>query len=275
MNTEISTRKLIRDTLGYCNESEISFQLKMGLCEQCRPKSSFTTSLQKALHKDFSQSTIAMPYLNRIQPLLDKIIVNMIIKIEWHSIQKEGKTGGDLGLVFGQPVFRFEENVLVIENKSNRRGVLVQAKTKRYKSKWGEFTPNQDKHIRSRKVYFYVLLYEYMNNENTDLDKFLWASCHNLKFSDMPNITVESILKQRPTLIRTNKIIHQLCTGQIGTKNDKYIDKYIHKMSTQYLELKLTWKDPGEANRCLREFKAIGNKQIKDKEQVQVRQHWD
>lgn len=265
---ETNTRKLISKTVGYCNEPEITFINRIELNKTIK-SSKIICDVRDAFTKDLVKKLGGYKLGWEIKDKIGNLAENLIIKIDWHYIQKEKKTGGDLGLVFDHPMMKIERNnnctELEIDNKSKKTGLLVQAKLKKFNSKWGKFTKKQKRNLPKRNGYLCILLYEYQNIENNKLKKFTWLDFDKYKFRDIKKLNDVDIDKFNPR--PTSLIIQALIESKIGTTKRDTIKRYIYTKVSQYLEMKLIWKRPqstkyiiSDINRKMASKKKVGQK---------------
>lgn len=263
---EHEVQKEIKEILDYCNETEINFLFRLELARLLVKSESYLKSIQDAFCTDIIEH---LPFKERTTGIKQDINIlkaNMIVKILWHSIQREGKTGGDLGLVFCNPVIYSSDYMTTkIENISARRGLLVQAKLKKYNENRGDFTVTQTELLPERMEYAAILLYDYKDLNNKDMYPFRWLPCNGLSFASLCEMLSKDNI---PTSLQmnTSSILQRLVKGRIGTDSKNIIDKYIYPEVSQYLEITLTWKDSEKARWLLKKINSTLEQQRVDNE---------
>ena len=242
-----SEKQVISDIqLHYSNAGEetitSNFQNKLGIalhqiCKKGKVELAFQEDIMKAI-------ICILPRLNNIyhiQSMIAEISSGLIAEISWHEKYVEAKTGGDFGIVIIQPTISFYDNRIHINRCAEQRGLLVQAKRKKYNDRWGQLTASQERILCDKIDYLSILRYEFCDAENKILNDFLWNTFTN-------NDSIENIIEwlkkdELPQAACTKHIITQLGLGKIGTSDDAIIKEFIEPRHTPTMIIKIDWKD--------------------------------
>lgn len=172
----------------------------------------------------------------------------LVASVAFHSRKTEGKTAGDLGIVFVRP--DVSEGGLALSELSikheYKRGLLCQAKIFRRDSSWGGLTPPQKKNLPARLSYFSLLLYRYADRERRELLPFQWQLAGGATVEDIGHWLSSDTF---PNLQASEWILRALVQNRIGTDDKDAIDQYIVPRLRPSLVIRVHWKDdgPGES----------------------------
>lgn len=267
IDAEEHVRRDIELSFSGATEEQITtiFQLRLGeeinkISEEKNFESAFQKDIEQAIRWELSGCLPSYGIKSNIKSISD----GLVAKISWHQRHIEAKTGGDFGIVIIQPQIGCYSDKIEIERCGEQRGLLVQAKLKRFKdTNWGKLTSMQEKLLPKRMKYLSILRYKYLDKNNKNLDKFSWSL-----FNDNNIDNIKSWLKNDrfPTNKCTNDIIVELGLGEIGTSDKDIINKIIEPQETPTMIIRIDWKDKGpgfNVNALNKEIEHLLNKNKK------------
>ncbi len=165
----------------------------------------------------------------------------LIAKVSWHPRKIEEETGGDFGLVIYEPFIKFLKKI-ELTRKGHVKGILCQAKKKKFEENWRNLTDNQKEAINKHPDCYCILRYEYEDVENRSLKEFKWTISGNNTSED-----VEKWLKNNdfPNEHLTKEMIRGLSLkgSDIGTKDPKAIQELIAPVKCPTIIIEIDWKD--------------------------------
>lgn len=203
-------------------------------------KASKTGHVQDAFYSDL---TSAFPFLewSDLRRLADGLAVTSTL----HPRRVEGKTGGDMGIVFIRPNVTanvWDRSSLTVDTEYCR-GLLCQAKIRRRNSLkgrggWGTLTRSQQRILPNRLGYLSLLLYEYEDANRRNLFPFRWQLCAEASFVDVKKWLSSGTF---PDLIPSDRVLERLGGDEIGTNDRRVIDEYIAPHVRDTLVIRIGW----------------------------------
>lgn len=230
---EDETKKRIQLLCPEADEEWISIKLFEELAINL-----YDASLRKdfefAFEKDINETLGYSDY--HIQSISKGLVAN----ISKHKRCVETKSGGDFGLLINFPKLYYENKEFDLVQCGDKRGILVQAKLKKYENKWGELTPTQLKIFEKNMSCCSLLRYSYLDAGNRRLDDFQISLCEGYKLTDL-----KKWLKNDQFLnsYRLYETIMKLGDKEIGTEDDKIIETIICPDNTQTIIITVDWED--------------------------------
>lgn len=170
---------------------------------------------------------------------LRRIARGLVAKATLHPVETERVTGGDLGLVIVRPrlVHGFEELRIAA---GHCRGLLSQAKLRRYGRRWGGLTRNQRKLLPNRISYLGLLLYRYRDRAARALEPFKWQVCSGYALDDVIAWLHHGNF---PETVGSPEILRALASDRIGTSDRQIIETIIAPETSRWLEVRIDWPD--------------------------------
>ena len=243
---EEKTREKIQLNFADATEEQITDKLQDEIGDQLR-EAGKTKAVALAFQKDLEQAIrselgYCLPY--GVESEIKSISNGLVAEVSWHKRHIEAKTGGDFGITIIQPRIAFFDRRIEIERCAEKRGLLVQAKRKRYNEPWGGLTDKQMELLDSRMQYLSILGYRYIDPQNKELDKFSWSLCENFGIESLKNWIEDD---RFPRSTDTKNIVMQLGLGKIGTADKEIIKEIIEPQNTPTMIIRIDWsdKDPG------------------------------
>lgn len=208
-----------------------------GIFQSENDKNAFSNAFCKDLQSAISLTNYEMDCSPQ------QISADLIAEVILHTPETERKTGGDLGFVIQRPNLDLSH----LYSKSSycnislyRSGLLIQAKLKNMRGKWGRLTKNQENKLKSHEKFLALLLLSYRDSERFCLDQFKWQSCKAFEVSDMKEwLKRESF----PTCVTSDRIITQLGNAEIGTDVQQEINEYISPPKNRTLSITIRKRD--------------------------------
>jgi hypothetical protein len=177
---------------------------------------------------------------------LSQISTGLIAMVNFHPREVEGRTGGDVGVVFVRPDVRNSQSwrtELLIEHEY-KRGLLVQAKIFKRNSKWQALGSTQRRILKTKLSYLALLLYRYVdqNGPRRELEAFHWQLTRD---ATIEQVSMWLRSNDFPNLKSSDEILGALSNDRIGTDDRVVIETDIAPPKLRpSLEIKVRWK-PG------------------------------
>ena len=174
---------------------------------------------------------------------LQRDVGGLFCDVHLHNHQREGKTGGDFGLLTSLPVIEhnpWQWSASEISIPIRDRAVLVQAKLRRTGKTFRKLGKNQKKLLPVHAAYSAVVLYGYDDKNQTSLSHFQWQSCAGMRLEDMEEWLKSGALPER---LDSAKMICRLYDKQLGTDDDSIIRNVIATGDRPRFEIELRWPD--------------------------------
>ena len=216
----------------------------------------FQGELRVATEAASSSGAIAAAFMDDISinfPNLDHgfsgdISNGLVATVTFHSREVETLTGGDIGIVAIRPDLHWLRRSQLAIRHGYRRGLLCQGKMFRRDSKWGRLRRNQRATLRGKLKYAALLLYRYVdqNGERRDLSPFHWQLAEGLRVGQLDECLKSDSF---PTVRESRAVLSALFDAQIGTDDDRIIDRDIAPPVRPSLIIRVGWKDgvgPGQ-----------------------------
>lgn len=199
-------------------------------------KASKERKIEEAFIKDINSS-----FHNIENFHINKLSKGLIASVSWHNRVTEGRSGGDIGLLFVQPTITAEHNgKLSLIRQGNRQALLVQAKRKKFQKPWRQLTLPQQKNLKDRTEFLSLLRFEYVDNQNRNLKPFVWTLCKGYK---LDQLMIWLTNNNFPNSLNTPNLIKDLGFGKIGTKDYNIIESIIFPDKIQTMVIIIDWKD--------------------------------
>lgn len=226
----------IRDNIAEGNEEFITTAFH-GKLAQCLREASEEGRVETGFRADLDN---AFPEM-RGSPQHRRIARWLIADVTLHHKGTEKNTGGDFGFVIARP--EVQDLGMYYHIDSYRCGLLCQAKLKKWRAKWGSFTPPQKQSLPNRMEYLGLLLYRYVDRELHNLERFQWQLCNGYSLSD-----ASSWLKQDdfPKLLSSDDVIRGVGNGNFGTDDKKILDDIVAPSNNPSLVLTISWPHGSE-----------------------------
>ena len=206
--------------------------------------------------------------IGRIEyPIRDNLRSNLVVDIIHHTKHFEGsRSKSDFGLIVSYPIIEYTSGH--IEISMLRNGILVQAKRNALNlanlNYFGKLSDSTETKYEIIKEFYTLALYEYEErNSNIELNQISFVTLESYKNTKNFPKKVNSLLsKMTSKKIKPADFLDLLMRQEIGTQNEKYIEKYILDQERDVFEIRISFKDNGGG------FKAMVN-QIMQEEQKQ------
>jgi hypothetical protein len=198
-----------------------------------------TAKLESAIQDDLREA-LGLRTLDRdLQLDIDEWTNGIIAEVEWHTKQREGKTGGDFGLVINHPEILMDQDQDEITQESGRQGLLCQAKRFRNNSR-PRFTRCQKNILPDRLQYLSLVIYRYVDDKGRQLEPFQWHPCN---CSSLEEIRTWMSQDRFPEPKDSSEIIKALGSGQLGTSDPGELEHIVNSTATPVLQVCIKWKD--------------------------------
>ncbi len=245
------------------------FQSKLGaLLQQISRERKVALAFQKDIEQVITDKLTQGFLSYSIESYIKSISQGLVAEISWHKRHIEAKTGGDFGIVIIQPQIDFWGDEMQIQRCGEQRGLLVQAKLKKFNDKsFGQLTKSQKKQLIERVKYLSILRYKFLDNENKILDSFFWSVFDNDSMGDIMEWLKNDSF---PTTIPTKDIINQLGVGKIGTSDKNIIRQIIEPQKTPTMIIKIDWKEDDSGYGIYNLNQEIINLLNEDKQQIYI-----
>lgn len=210
----------------------------------------FRGELEKELEKASNSGGVEAAFVRDLQeafPDFDvyemrtKIARGLVATVAFHPKHVEGKTGGDLGIVFVRPDVQesFGWSELTV-NDDYKRGLLCQAKLLGRESNWGTLTKAQKNNLPNKLKYSCLMLYKYLDKEKKKLHPFEWQLTSGTSMADVLQWLRSGIF---PALKKSREVLNALVNGKIGTDDPEVIEREITPpMKRTSLTIRVHWK---------------------------------
>lgn len=258
-DAEHRTIKIINLDLHQAGEEEVTTIFNT-MVSQCFREASERQIFERALIKDLKS---VLGFAVHIQ--IQNFSRSLVAQISRHPRHIEKNTGGDLGIVIVLPRISILFNSRVeLLRKDENHGMLIQAKLKKYNDRFGKLTDKQKELLPSRLPYLSLLLYEYKDQDNKQLNDFRWFSCKESSLQQIELYLKNNNFQNKDT---THSIIDGLSKGKLGTTNEKEITSQIIHSGSPVVKVIIDWSDGSNPER---ELKTLNNLIQAKKETVYV-----
>ncbi len=181
-----------------------------------------------------------------------------------HPGETEARTGGDLGLVIVRPQITRAYDDSFTVRAGYRRGLLCQAKLRRYRRRWGKLTVTQERVLPDRLPYLALLLYRYLDRYARDLNPFEWQMCAGHSLADIKTWLKDGSFQ---LLSGSQEVLRALGTAKIGTADVEIIDTIVAPKTSRHLEVRIDWPDGGPPGSSVR---VLSKSHIREVEKVRL-----
>lgn len=193
----------------------------------------------RAVHEDLARALAAFGAAPPTS--LSEITNGLIARVSRHTLAEEARTGGDFGLLFIEPVFRFRwGSQFDIERGGHRRGLLVQAKRRLPGGAWNPLTERQKKMLPSRMSFAALLRYEFEESSKSQLKAFRW---NILAGAEVAHLIAWLRSGEFPESRSTAEVVGGLSAGAFGTDNRSTIEADICNEAAPSITVHVDWRD--------------------------------
>jgi hypothetical protein len=228
-NWQEAEKNVRNDIRSFCPKSYELFVTELFHLYLCKAFQKNHPDLRQCLISDALPAVLEKQELrNSIEDFCGKISLQVVL----HKLSSEARTGGDLGVIVGKPIFSGTSGKIFLE----RQGVVCQAKMKDERGHWNPLSTSQVGRLKDGLDTFACLLYDYgdWNGERRFLNGFRWAIFRKNDIDLVNTLNFDSI---QATEYLSKDFIENLFLGNIGSNDEDRINTCVLASGNPYLEI--------------------------------------